>query len=40
MHQKKCNKCGHACHCDDVNCSECVNDVCGYCDCEQEDKRD
>ena len=40
MHEKKCNKCGHACHCNDANCSECVNDVCGYCDCEQEDKRD
>ncbi len=29
----KCIKCGHDCHCD-VPCEECVNDVCGYCECE------
>lgn len=35
MHTKTCTKCGHACHCDKVNCPECVNDVCGHCDCEE-----
>jgi hypothetical protein len=29
-----CKKCGHKCHCDKVNCPDCVNDVCGFCDCE------
>ena len=34
MHTTTCTKCGHACHCDKVNCPECVNDVCGHCNCE------
>ena len=38
--KKICKKCGHKCHCDDINCSNCINDVCGYCDCEPENKRD
>ena len=33
MHTKTCTKCGHACHCDKVTCPNCVNDVCGHCDC-------
>ena len=31
---KICKKCGHECHCDEVNCPKCANDVCGFCDCE------
>ena len=27
----KCKNCGHDCHCDKVNCPDCVNDVCGNC---------
>jgi hypothetical protein len=34
VHTKTCTKCGHACHCDKVNCPECINDVCGHCNCE------
>lgn len=32
---KTCKNCGHSCHCDKVNCPNCVNDVCGKCDCKQ-----
>ena len=28
-----CTRCGHACHCDQVECSKCANDVCTHCDC-------
>ena len=31
-----CKKCGHTCHCDKTNCPNCVNDVCGDCDCEKQ----
>ncbi len=34
--KKKCNKCGHECHCYEGNCYECVNDVCTSCDCENQ----
>ena len=33
---KKCSKCDHDCHCDEINCYECVNDVCTECDCQEE----
>lgn len=29
-----CNRCGHACHCEEVDCQECVNDVCTECNCD------
>ena len=31
--QRTCKKCGHECHCDEINCPKCANDVCGFCDC-------
>lgn len=30
----KCESCGHTCHCRDINCKDCVNDVCGVCKCK------
>mgnify|MGYP006080090069 FL=1 len=30
----KCETCGHECHCNDINCKDCINDVCGVCKCE------
>ena len=33
---KICKKCGHECHCDEVNCPKCANDVCGWCDCGED----
>jgi hypothetical protein len=32
---KICTKCGHKCHCDRVNCPDCINDVCGICNCKE-----
>lgn len=29
-----CKRCGHKCHCYEIDCKECVNDVCFQCDCE------
>ena len=34
MTDKTCKKCGCDCHCDEVECPDCVNDVCGECDCQ------
>lgn len=31
---KKCNTCGHDCHCDKNDCPNCVNDVCTKCNCK------
>jgi len=36
--ERTCKKCGHRCHCYQPTCEECVNDVCGVCDCKEEDK--
>jgi hypothetical protein len=36
--ERTCNKCGHRCHCYAPNCKECVNDVCGTCDCKEPDR--
>ena len=35
---KFCRRCGHQCHCYDMTCSKCINDVCGFCNCENERK--
>lgn len=32
---RECKKCGHRCHCYSPNCLECINDVCGTCECEE-----
>jgi hypothetical protein len=34
-----CKRCGHRCHCYDMTCQKCVNDVCGFCDCEEKNKK-
>ncbi len=33
---RTCKKCGCRCHCYDNFCPNCVNDVCGTCDCKNE----
>ena len=33
--ERTCKNCGHKCHCYSPNCQECVNDVCGVCDCKE-----
>ncbi len=35
--EAKCKKCGHSCHCND-ECTECINDVCTSCDCENSER--
>ena len=37
---EKCKKCGHECHCEEIVCYECVNDVCTSCDCVNEQEID
>ena len=32
---RECSKCGHKCHCYSPNCPDCINDVCGTCDCKE-----
>ncbi len=31
--KRTCKKCGHGCHCYASTCQECRNEVCGTCDC-------
>jgi hypothetical protein len=35
MEPDKCMKCGHDCHCESENCNNCVNDICGACECKE-----
>lgn len=37
MTDNTCKNCGHLCHCDEVNCPECINDVCPTCNCDKEE---
>jgi len=37
MEDNICNSCGHPCHCDEVNCPECANDVCPECKCDKKE---
>jgi len=37
--ERTCKKCGHDCHCNQPDCSKCVNDVCNECDCADEEKK-
>ena len=36
--QRTCKSCGHDCHCYSPNCLQCINDVCGTCNCKEEEK--
>ena len=33
--EQYCEKCGHACHCIEGICYECINDVCTDCQCNE-----